>query len=219
MKYLKYFKSNKSIDAICKKYGIKNYHINEDGTVDVDGDADIYDKRLEKIPIKFGYVSGYFNCSNNKLKSLEGAPKEVGGGFDCSNNKLTSLEGAPKEVGGYFNCENNKLTSLEGAPSWVGGGFYCGYNQLTSLVGAPEEVGGNFYCGYNELTTLLGSPEEIGGGFYCDFNPTLPKEILDNYKYINKIVKYQSDYNIWKRDGSLDMYRFSDMMKEILEEE
>jgi len=46
----------------------------------------------------------------------------------------------------------------------------------------------------------------------------LPEEILDNMDYINKIVKYQNDYNIWRRDGTLDKYRFSDMMKEILEE-
>jgi hypothetical protein len=27
--------------------------------------------------------------------------------FWCDNNKLTSLQGAPKKVGGYFNCNNN----------------------------------------------------------------------------------------------------------------
>jgi len=64
----------------------------------------------------------------------------------------------------------------------------------------------------------MDAPEEIGGDFYCFRNP-LPEEIWDNYKYINKIVKYQNDYNIWRRDGSLDAYRFSDMMKEIMEEE
>jgi len=74
-----------------------------------------------------------------------------------------------------------------------------------------------FWCSHNKLTSLIGAPEEIGGYFYCNDNP-LPKEILDNYKYINKIVKYQSDYNIWRRDGSLDKYRFSDMMIEIMEE-
>jgi hypothetical protein len=65
----------------------------------------------------------------------------------------------------------------------------------------------------------MDAPEEIGDRFYCGDNPTLPKEIWDNYKYINKIIKYQNDYNIWRRDGSLDKYRFSDMMKEIMEEE
>jgi len=222
MKYLKYFESNKSIDAICIKYGIKNYHINEDGTVDVDGHVNLYNKRLEKIPLKFGYVSGNFDCGYNKLTSLEGAPSEVGGSFYCHINKLTTLEGSPKKVGGGFDCDWNELTSLEGAPRDVGVGFSCQNNKLTTLIGGPNRVGGNFRCSNNQLRSLLGAPEEIGGYFYCDDNPTLPKEILDNIeyiKYINKIVKYQSDYNIWRRDGSLDRYRFSDMMKEILEEE
>ena len=58
-----------------------------------------------------------FDCSFNKLTSLEGAPKEVGRDFGCSHNNLTSLEGAPKEVGGDFNCSDNKLSSLDGRPS------------------------------------------------------------------------------------------------------
>ena len=40
------------------------------------------------------------------------------GDFNCYNNKLTTLEGAPSSVGGDFSCSfNNNLTSLEGAPS------------------------------------------------------------------------------------------------------
>jgi hypothetical protein len=46
----------------------------------------------------------------------------VGENFDCRNNKLTSLEGAPEVVGGSFDCRNNNLTSLEGIDTrkvWV----------------------------------------------------------------------------------------------------
>ena len=196
MKYLKYFESNSEIDSICGEYRIKNYTINPDGTVDVNGDVNLYEKGLTKLPLKFGYVSGEFDCSYNQLTSLEGSPKKVGGGFYCGYNKLVTLEGAPKEVGGYFDCR---------------------YNQLTSLVGAPEEVM-YFNCSNNQLTSLEGAPMEVGGYFHCDGNP-LPKEILDNMDYIDKIIKYQNDYNIWRRDGTLDKYRFSDMMIEIMEEE
>lgn len=31
--------SKKDIHSICKKYGIKNYSINEDGSIDVDGNV------------------------------------------------------------------------------------------------------------------------------------------------------------------------------------
>jgi hypothetical protein len=202
MKYLKYFESKSSIDAICKKYGIRNYTINEDGTVDVDGNVDIhnrgYDRGLEKIPLKFGYVSG---------------------DFYCSFNQLTTLEGSPNKVGGNFICSNSQLTTLEGASNWVGGDFDCSFNKLTSLEGSPNRVDGSFFCQFNKLITLLGAPEELGLYFHCYNNQSLPKEILDNMDYIDKIVKYQYDYNIWRRDGSLDKYRFSDMMKEIMEEE
>jgi hypothetical protein len=92
----------------------------------------------------------------------------VGGGFDCSYNKLTSLEGAPQKVGGHFGCHYNQLTSLAGAPREVGGGFWCQVNQLVSLAGAPTEVGGVFWCHHNQLVTLAGAPTKVGGSFDCD---------------------------------------------------
>jgi len=110
-------------------------------------------KIKEKNLIGKVYTDGYFDCRNNQLTSLKGAPSEVDGSFYCSNNQLTSLEGAPSEVDGYFDCRNNQLTSLKGAPSKVIGDFYCSYNQLTSLKGAPSEVG-DFYCRNNQLTSL-----------------------------------------------------------------
>ena len=95
-------------------------------------------------------VKGSFICHNcNSLKSLEGAPKEVGGKFNCSHcNSLTSLEGAPKKVGCDFYCNINiSLKSLEGAPKEISGDFYCNSNKsLKSLEGAPKEVGRDFHC-------------------------------------------------------------------------
>jgi hypothetical protein len=172
-KYKQFIKeSNEYIHSICEKWGIINYTINEDGSIDVDGNVDLTNKVLTDIPLKFRSVSGYFSCGYNKLTSLEGAPISVGCYFDCSDNKLTNLEGAPKEIGSDFDCSNNELTNLEGAPDNVGGCFYCDYNELTNLEGAPDKVGSSFYCGNNELTSLEGSPKEIGGYFSC-FNNKL----------------------------------------------
>ncbi len=36
-----------------------------------------------------------------------------------------------------------------------------------------------------------------------------------NNKYIIDILKFQDDYSIWNIDGSLNEYRFKDMMIEI----
>ena len=120
--------------------------------------------------INFGKITGHLDCYNLGLKSLKGAPTEVGGNFYCNNNQLTSLEVAPKIVGGDFWCTSNQLTSLEGAPQEVGGDFECSYNQLSSLEGAPKIVGGNFICNNNQLTSLEGAPKIVGGNFRCSKN-------------------------------------------------
>jgi len=76
-------------------------------------------------------VGASFNCSDNSLTSLNGAPQEVGASFNCSDNSLTSLKGAPQRVGSFFNCSDNSLSSLEGAPQWVGGDLYFNDNTLS----------------------------------------------------------------------------------------
>jgi len=130
--------------------------------------------KLTKLPsnLKNVSVTGYFDCSNNNLTSLDGAPASVDRHFDCSSNNLTSLDGAPRSVGLSFYCGNNKLTSLVGAPSSVGGYFDCHSNKLTSLVGAPSSVGLGFDCGSNNLTSLAGAPSSVGGACYCSDNAT-----------------------------------------------
>lgn len=161
--------TEESVSDICERYRIKNWSLNSEGLVDVDGSVVLSFNDLIKLPLNFGKVRGYFHCSYNKLTTLEGCPKEVGGDFSCSYNELITLEGAPKEVGGDFSCCYNVLTSLKGAPEKVGGGFDCFGNQLTSLEGGPEKVGGLFSCFDNQLTSLIGGPHIVIGE-YCAFN-------------------------------------------------
>jgi hypothetical protein len=73
------------------------------------------------------------------------------GNFNCDNNELTSLKGAPQQIVGNFYCNSNQLTSLQGAPQQVDGSFYCSFNQLTSLQGAPQQVGGQFNLSGNPV--------------------------------------------------------------------
>ena len=61
------------VEVWLKFYGVKNYTINEDLSVDVEGDINLYSKGLSEISIKFGNVSGDFICEGNhptKLDSL-----------------------------------------------------------------------------------------------------------------------------------------------------
>jgi hypothetical protein len=125
------------------------------GLVDVSGSFGCIDQGLADFKgVRFGNVSGVFDCYFNTFTSLEGAPQQVGGDFDCSDNSLMYLDGAPQQVGGGFNCSNNSLTSLEGAPLKVGGFLDCSYNKLTSLEGAPStvELGLFLYCPGNPVS-------------------------------------------------------------------
>ena len=143
------------------------------GLIDVYGDFECKEQGLPDFKgVRFGKVTLSFNCSDNSLTSLTGAPQSVGKFFNCSDNSLTSLEGAPQEVGASFDCSDNSLTSLKGGPPTVGGSFYCSENFITSLEGLPEgfSVDGNFNCSYNQLISIKGSPQIVGGNFNCSHN-------------------------------------------------
>lgn len=111
--------------------------LNSDGGYDAPGDVNLSEMGYTELPLKFGKVGGNFDCSYNKLTSLEGCPSEVGNNFWCSSNKLITLEGGPKSIGGNFWCTRNKLTSLKGCPKSIGGNFNCIHNKLTEL---PKEL-------------------------------------------------------------------------------
>jgi hypothetical protein len=66
-------------------FGITNYTINDDLTIDVKGDVNIDHRSLTCFPsfIKFNKVSGNFYCYNNQITSLEGCPRTVNGHFYC----------------------------------------------------------------------------------------------------------------------------------------
>ena len=183
MKYLELFENFKYIDDICYKYGIGNYIINQDGSIDVNGDVYLENKTLSVLPLKFNRVGGYFFCYDNKLTTLEGSPKEVGYHFLCGHNQLTSLEGGPQKTGGSFNCSNNKLTTLIGGPKSVGFNYFCGGNQLTDVHGFPNYL--------------------IDGGLYISNNPV--SEIISvigpKYKDRVKFIFWLNEYDVI-RDGN-----------------
>ena len=148
MKHLNPFKSY-SIRKICDQYNIKNYTINKDGSIDVNGDVDLSVNELTEITLKFKNVSRCFNCSHNELISLKGSPERVINFF------------------GYY----NQLATLEGGPKYVSEGFWCNSNQLTSLKGCPEIIYGDFNCHDNQILTFEYFPKHLGGRFYCEYNP------------------------------------------------
>ena len=59
---------------------------NPDGTYSAEGDVNLSDMSLKKLPLRFKYVGGGFSCSHNQLTSLQGVPQEVGKSFSCYDN-------------------------------------------------------------------------------------------------------------------------------------
>lgn len=172
---------------------IQNYTINDNLKVDVNNHVFLQDKKLQKIPVKFGVVQGNFEISNNLLTDLTNSPDIVKMEFDCSHNyKLRSLNGSPQEVGS-FKCNNNTfLFDLKGCTPIVKKDFNCSYNKLQSLEGGPLEVYGLYDCSYNELTSLKGMAKIVGNRILCPHNKIsnindLPEKTLDVFCRHNPI--------------------------------
>ena len=148
--------SKRDIHSICDEYGINDYTINPDGSIDVDGNiilSYVFERGETKIPLKFAKVIGDFEFNRNQLTTLKGSPKSVGGNFECSDNKLTSLEYCPESVGRNFYCYDNQLTSLEGLPE-IGGYINCRRNQIKDFRGVSEFFEGLFYCEGNPIEEI-----------------------------------------------------------------
>ena len=145
------------IHKLCKKYHIKNYTINNDMSIDVDGNVSyLHNRNLTEIPLNFNRVKGDFDCSDNKLKSLKGAPNYVGVSFNCEHNELTSLIGCPKIVKDTFICNNNNLVSLDYCPDKLNGHFFCNDNNIKTLKNGPKHVSLIYEADNNNIRTFEG---------------------------------------------------------------
>jgi hypothetical protein len=144
----------------CEKY-LTNYTINNDGTIDVDGRVDLYDRlgNMTKLPVKFGKVSRYFSCNKNKLITLEGCPNYVGGDFFCLNNNLSTLEGCPKYVGGNFDCTLTEITTLKGIEKCeIVGKFRCYNNNIPPenyIYILTAKIGSDIFTGNADINYIL----------------------------------------------------------------
>jgi hypothetical protein len=175
------FRTEQEIIDLCSEYGIWNYQIRDDGSIDVVGSVDLYNSLgdLKQLPLIFN---------------------EVIGEFICSENNLTTLEGCPIKVGGYFSCSKNKLTSLEHSPKIVGKNFYCGYNDnLTSLDGLENTyIGRTLHVGNcSNLYSLKGFPKKVGSfhHWYTPIKPIYDKFIQEcDYETIRRFNKFDVIY-------------------------
>lgn len=196
------------IDYIMDALKVEKYKIKEDLTVDVDGDVDFSVGMLKKIPVKFGKVTGNFNCSYNALNNLTNSPTQIGGIFNCSGNEIYTLIKGPSYVAGGYFCTDNRLENLEGFPMYCEIIFDARRNKLKSLNGCPEKIncrkfdvsynnlrnlkGGpkmaiDYDCSHNQITTLVGGPVEVKGKFDCTHN--------NLYNLLGMPTHYQISYD------------------------
>jgi hypothetical protein len=99
------------IENWLKKYEIIRYVINDDLTINVNGDVDLDFHDIGEFPdyIQFNKVDGVFTCSECSLTSLRGCPLIVNSNFWCDGNLLTNLDDCPKIVLGKFICKSNSV--------------------------------------------------------------------------------------------------------------
>jgi hypothetical protein len=194
MKYLRLFENfnQTQIDYLCKKYKIKKYKINSDGSIDVDGDVNLSAKYLTKLPLKFNKVIGNFTCNHNKLTTLEGCPNYITLDFHCINNKLTSLEGCPDYIGRDFIFPGNNVTIIKDYPKEVVGSPYYSDNPIEPIL---KLFDGNvkIYLDYEETYNFIRTDSKIVKHLliealkdyneYYGVKKELPKEIK-GYTYI-----------------------------------
>jgi hypothetical protein len=117
------------------------YFEGKDGTILVPGNLSLRGLKLEQLPdLSRVVVARDFDCSDNLLASLSGAPQVVGGNFRCSINQLENLSGGPRFVGGNYECIRNRLTTLRGVADEVGGKLWCVANRLVLLDCVPSKL-------------------------------------------------------------------------------
>lgn len=115
-----------------EKNKVKNYQIEEhlgEWRVNILSSVDLSGRGLEFLPVNFGTVAGEFDISVNRLRSLEGSPKNCIY-FLASDNLLETLYFSPEKVERHFSVGNNKLASLNYGPLEVGAMYDASDNRL-----------------------------------------------------------------------------------------
>ena len=156
-----------------RKYDIDDYTINEDLTVDVEGNVyldrafmgqskeewleelESYNEHTDpEAQIDFELCddgsyegNGSHHVYEEKTDQVYELPIQFGrvsGNFWINHNELRTLKGCPHTVGLSFSCENNELHSLASAPATIGHHFWCEANPLEEIGDIKTHIGGQF---------------------------------------------------------------------------
>ena len=216
IKMFEQFNNEQEIREICEKYKIKNYTINPDGSIDVDGGVNLYDMNLTELPLKFNMVSGHFIISHNRITSLDGCPREVGGDFYCYNNNLVTLKGGPEFVDGCYRCSENKLESLKYSPLGIERSLFCEGNNIKTLEGFPMIIKGSLNLRNNPIS-IIDESIKVGETIYLE-NTNIDEDIQKMSNLWKRLVfEHGVEYDIYDKDGLLNRNRLLKLLKDFKE--
>jgi hypothetical protein len=155
--------------------------LNENGEVDVDGWVNMSNMKLTEIPVKFGRVEDWFDCSVNKLTTLKNCPTYIGGNFWCQGNNLTE----------YF-----KNIKEEDFPHWDKLRWAWMLEECPFLVNIAKN-----YCDREYFKIFLNRFPKTKE-FYIDDNESLTQEQI---KFLNNVCGEDG----WKlnSNGEVDVIR------------
>jgi hypothetical protein len=155
---------------------IQGHIVTVDTPTDVWPDTNFIVKKQDGIINTFRYAPASVQmdviCTDNKLHTLIGFPKNVGGDIELNENGLVDLQGMTLEkVNGHFAINHNpELVSLKGCPKIIASFFDASYcSSLRSLKHGPEEAA-EFHVSNCSLTSLEGCAKKIHGMFDCSNN-------------------------------------------------
>ena len=132
---------------ICQKWDIQNWSVNADGTIDVDGDVNLYKKELTKLPDLSIYTNlKKLNCSFNNNIIGNMLYNSFSGEFYHNFTDMSSIF-----RNNSVKCEVSNLNLI------VSGGYpthiYNGYNCDVILT-SGFDVKLSYYNGSNALTVV-----------------------------------------------------------------
>lgn len=165
-----------------RNYGVDNYTVNDDLTVDVNGNVNL--ERAFMGQSKEEWLEELEDYNNHTdpeaqidFELCDDGSYEGNGSHHVYEEKTDEVYELPVRFGtvkGSFSIAYNELRTLKGCPHTVEGGFDCDSNDLQSLTGAPRQVGNIFFCKHNPLIEVGDIDTQITQGFFVG-----PDQIAD----------------------------------------